>query len=87
MSCAVVGSSGSLLQQSLGPEIDSHHIVLRFNNAPTTGWEKHVGGKTNVRLTDMTSWGWHEQQSEVVLVHTTTPEVLEVRPGIFRAQQ
>ena len=37
--CAVVGSSGSLLFDRLGAEIDSHTHVLRFNDAPTTGYE------------------------------------------------
>lgn len=76
--CAVMGSSGSLLQQTLGAEIDSHALVLRFNIGPTKGWEQYVGGKTNLRLTGTASWGYHEKSSEVVLVHTTSPDVLEV---------
>ena len=35
-SCAVVGSSGTLLHQSLGKEIDAHESVIRINTAPLT---------------------------------------------------
>ena len=34
-SCAVVGSSGSLLAIALGEQINAHQQVLRFNNAVT----------------------------------------------------
>ena len=44
--CALVGSSGTLLLDEMGREIDEHDVVIRFNNAPTEGYEKHVGSKT-----------------------------------------
>eukprot|EP00854_Cymbomonas_tetramitiformis_P000651 gene651-1083_t len=49
-SCAVVGNSGILKMTQYGAEIDAHDVVVRLNQAPTRGYEKHVGQKTNIRL-------------------------------------
>uniref|UniRef100_UPI00398E8142 beta-galactoside alpha-2,6-sialyltransferase 1-like n=1 Tax=Pristiophorus japonicus TaxID=55135 RepID=UPI00398E8142 len=48
--CAVVASAGSILRSKLGVEIDAHDAVLRFNGAPTIGFESDVGRRTTIRL-------------------------------------
>ena len=49
-SCAVVGSSGTLLHKSLGAEIDAHAAVFRVNSAPVTRYAKYAGARTTVRV-------------------------------------
>lgn len=51
-SCAVIGSSASMLLHKAGKRIDNHDIVIRSNHAITSGYEKFVGYKTNIRV-----WG------------------------------
>ena len=48
--CAVVGSSGTLLNERLGAVIDAHDVVLRFNNAPVGQFTPIVGSRTSVRV-------------------------------------
>jgi len=47
---AIVGSSGSLINSNKGEEIDHHDYVIRFNRAPTSGFEKDVGSRTDLRI-------------------------------------
>ncbi|KAI8488570.1 beta-galactoside alpha-2,6-sialyltransferase [Branchiostoma belcheri] len=49
-SCAVVSSSHGLRLHKYGKVIDSHDAVLRFNCAPTQGFEQFVGNRTDIRL-------------------------------------
>ncbi|BES97638.1 Glycosyltransferase family 29 (sialyltransferase) [Nesidiocoris tenuis] len=48
--CAIVSNAGALNGSNLGRIIDSHDLVLRFNHAPTIGYEKDVGKKTTIRI-------------------------------------
>ncbi|XP_063755380.1 CMP-N-acetylneuraminate-beta-galactosamide-alpha-2,3-sialyltransferase 1-like [Eleginops maclovinus] len=48
--CAVVGNSGNLKGSHYGPLIDFHDIVIRINQGPTKGYERHVGNKTTHRV-------------------------------------
>lgn len=43
---AIVGNSPILLEKEYGEEIDSHDIVVRFNNFVINGYEKYTGIKT-----------------------------------------
>ena len=49
-SCAVVGSSSSMLSSGIGFEIDAHEAVFRMNAAPILGFQNDVGSKTTLRL-------------------------------------
>lgn len=49
-SFAVVFSSNKMLGSNLGKTIDSFDRVLRFNVAPTVGFESDVGAKTTHRI-------------------------------------
>uniref|UniRef100_A0A061R1C7 beta-galactoside alpha-(2,6)-sialyltransferase n=2 Tax=Tetraselmis sp. GSL018 TaxID=582737 RepID=A0A061R1C7_9CHLO len=68
-SCAVVGSSGILHHFEFGKEIDDHEMVLRFNSAPTKGFERIVGSKTTHRITNTQNWVFREKDTENILVH------------------
>lgn len=52
-----------------GSEIDSHDMVLRFNSAPTKGFERLVGSKTTHRITNTQNWVFRESDSEHIMVH------------------
>ena len=47
---AIIGSSSTLRDKEWGESIDKFDDVVRFNRAPTKGWEKHVGSKTTIRV-------------------------------------
>ena len=46
--CAIIGSSGILLNSSCGKEIDEHDFVIRTNLTTVAGFENDVGRKTNL---------------------------------------
>ena len=49
-SCALVSSSGRVLGQKKGSEIDEADCVFRMNAAPAKGFEIDVGHKTTIRV-------------------------------------
>lgn len=49
---ALVGSSGSLNGANFGEKIDFFDEVIRFNRAPTLGYETDVGCKTTLRVSN-----------------------------------
>ncbi|XP_032884915.1 alpha-N-acetylgalactosaminide alpha-2,6-sialyltransferase 3 [Amblyraja radiata] len=54
--CSIVSSSGQMLGQNAGVEIDQLPCVWRMNNAPTLGFERDVGTRTSVRVVSHTSF-------------------------------
>lgn len=50
MKTVLVGNGGSLLKRSLGELIDSHDRVVRINRCKTSGYERHVGSRTDLWL-------------------------------------
>ena len=48
-SCAVVGNSGVILGTAASRAIESHDVVIRFNQAPVMNDHKDVGDRTNFR--------------------------------------
>lgn len=47
---AIIGSSSKLKNTKFGQTIDTYQDVVRFNRAPTEGWEDYVGSKTTLRV-------------------------------------
>lgn len=47
--CAVISSSGVMLQHNYGAEIDEADMILRFNDAATDTFEYYVGSRTTFR--------------------------------------
>ena len=48
--CGIVTNSYALIGSGLGSHIDSNDFVIRFNHAPTKGYEIDVGSKTSLKL-------------------------------------
>uniref|UniRef100_A0A8C9EGW1 Uncharacterized protein n=1 Tax=Pavo cristatus TaxID=9049 RepID=A0A8C9EGW1_PAVCR len=48
--CIVVGNGYSVHGQHFGKMIDSHHVIIRLNDAPVKEYKKDVGERTSIRL-------------------------------------
>ncbi|XP_071508311.1 alpha-N-acetyl-neuraminyl-2,3-beta-galactosyl-1,3-N-acetyl-galactosaminide alpha-2,6-sialyltransferase-like isoform X1 [Diadema antillarum] len=55
--CSIVASSGQLLRNRAGEEIDSAECVIRMNKAPVVGFEDYVGRRTTTRIVCFNSVG------------------------------
>ncbi|TWW73576.1 Alpha-N-acetylgalactosaminide alpha-2,6-sialyltransferase 3 [Takifugu flavidus] len=53
--CSIVSSSGQMLGQAAGVQIDRSPCIWRMNNAPTSGFEHDVGHRTTLRVVSHTS--------------------------------
>ena len=98
-SCAVVGSSGTLLHAKLGKEIDAHHAVFRVNGAPlgshyaNGGMKSYadvVGTRTTWRLFSSphaaSDYGFHEERAypnQTMLVLCDRPYVYSCQNVLF----
>jgi hypothetical protein len=65
-SVAVVSSSPALLDTGYGPLIDDHDIVIRFNFAPSRGYEDDVGSRTDIRIMGR---NWIFWEGDEVIIH------------------
>jgi len=75
--CAVVASSPTLLQQLHGTQIDGHNLVMRFNFAPTAGYEAHVGSRTDFHMMAETFVPTNHSKHAVVLHRYYSPALKE----------
>lgn len=86
-SCAVVGSSGTLLHHTLGAEIDAHTAVWRVNSGVVRpGLASVAGMRTTIRVVASphaaSGWSFKEEQ----IFPNTTFLVLCDRPFVYSCQ-
>jgi len=81
--CAVVGSSGIMRMYQHGERIDASDLVIRFNRAPTHGFERHVGARTSLRFVSPINAGWTEG-NETLLMPMPTKQYLYLQVVLHR---
>jgi hypothetical protein len=81
--CAVVGNSGSLLEDQRGAEIDEHDAVLRFNAAKIAGFEQFVGSKTTIRLLNSPDASWPKDGTEATIMTIRNHEAVSSLSHLF----
>ncbi|XP_066275686.1 alpha-N-acetyl-neuraminyl-2,3-beta-galactosyl-1,3-N-acetyl-galactosaminide alpha-2,6-sialyltransferase-like isoform X2 [Branchiostoma lanceolatum] len=86
--CAVVSNSGQLLKYEAGNEIDQADCVIRMNDAPVLGFEKHVGNKTTLRVSCFqsvylvpASGSLYDQAGKSALLGWGPPKDMDTRRG------
>lgn len=70
------GAETFTVAQEYGADIDGHDCILRFNIAPTKGFETNVGKKTTIRFVNRLHFGFREAPEETVLQHVTMPDMM-----------
>lgn len=87
--CALVSSSGHLVNTSAGAEIDSYPCVLRMNSAPVRGYENDVGRRTTIRIMGHVNLkvlnASNELQDELLINSTTRAEKIIV-PWLYNVK-
>ena len=53
-SCVLVGNSFLITEYEKGEKINSFDFIVRLNDAPTRGYEKQVGSRTDLRVLNRT---------------------------------
>mmetsp|Transcript_14186 Transcript_14186/g.30347 ORF Transcript_14186/g.30347 Transcript_14186/m.30347 type:complete len:370 (-) Transcript_14186:287-1396(-) len=82
-SCAVVGNSRSLKSSEgpfFGADIDRHDFIMRFNNAPTKGYEKYVGSRTDLRWENQRFNGFRADSDDSLLAWYCHPTLKLDKP-------
>ena len=74
--CAVVGSSAAIMRSAKGYQINNHDMVMRFNGAPTAGYEKYVGSKTDLRILSAENVGFRDSAEETVVQHLRSHQAM-----------
>ncbi|XP_077986759.1 alpha-N-acetylgalactosaminide alpha-2,6-sialyltransferase 5-like [Glandiceps talaboti] len=74
--CALVSSSGQMLNSNRGQEIDNTECVIRMNNAPTKGFEKDVGKRTTIRIIAHSAVTNVEKKKEELMSGYSKPSVV-----------
>lgn len=85
-SCAVVSSSGQLVNSSAGKFIDSYPCVIRMNSAPTSGFEKDVGSRTTARVmghVNLKKINSSLEEQEEIFINSTTRTSKMIIPWLF----
>jgi len=50
---AVIGNAPSVLENNYGAYIDSHDVIVRFNECAVEGYESKVGSRTDILITNV----------------------------------
>ena len=79
----VIGSSDIVLEKELGGEIDKFDTIVRFNRAPTQGFEKYVGSRTDLRVVNPHVFeNIPNDNEDLSFLPSITNEIIAHDPGV-----